>query len=107
MIYYQYSQHFNQLSQAILWAEKQKPALNKIGSKMFVRFKAGKTITTYTVFRSQCESDRMDHNMIAHTQPPKMLTFHEFVTRKNHDGTPKKADNLVIRESQLGMGVFV
>jgi hypothetical protein len=106
MIYYQYSQHFRELKEAILWAEKQKPMLSKIGSNLFIKFNFAPKTPTYIVYRSQCHHDTHVANMATNEGIEKNITFHEYITRPIH-GFKRRVDVLFLAERNLGKGIYL
>lgn len=107
MIYYQYSQHFNQLSQAILWAEKQKPRLEQLKSKMFIRFQLETLNTTFTVYRSQCQHDLEVADMIMNEGIEQRVTYAEYMARETNHGQRRREDGLVVPHHKLVQWVYV
>jgi hypothetical protein len=107
MIYYQYSEKFDKLSDAILWSEKQKKRLDQIGSKLFIRFTTTGQNTRFTVYRSQCPHDLNVADMILNEGIETCIPFAEYITRSNHGNERKDGGALVVPRHKLGQGIYV
>ena len=84
MLWYQYSQCFDKLGDAISWAEKQQNRLQKMGSHLCVKISTNTKVPSYTVYRSQCFRDRYVQEMVVGTDASRLVTFHEFITSNKH-----------------------